>query len=242
MRIPSKATRHPGVFSRVGAHLSFANVTASLALFVALGGSSYAAMRVGSQDIVNNSVSSQDLRNNDVRGPDIRKGTVRGTDVRDGDLTGKDVRNDTIGGVDVRESRLGTVPAAKNAETLGGKSASAFLGSDHQTRTGLIKLAHGDSRTIASSGPFTWKATCSDLGAGITRLIVTVETTEANSFAGTSAPAASRSPPARRPRSWIRPRRGRSTQSASRSLPSHRAAPRPPGWHSPASACSEPTA
>jgi hypothetical protein len=184
MRLPSKSTGPLRPLRRVGAHLSFANVTALLALFVALGGSSYAAMRVGSQEIVNNSVSSPDLRNNGVRGRDIRKGTVRGTDVRDGDLTGKDVRNDTIGGVDVRESRLGVVPAAKDAETLGGKSASAFLGSDRQTRTGLIKLAHGDSRTIASSGPFTWKATCSDMGAGITRLIVTVETTEANSFAG----------------------------------------------------------
>jgi hypothetical protein len=184
MPAPSKGTPVSRAFGRVGPHLSFANVTALVALFVALGGSSYAAMRVGSQEIVDNSVASKDLRNNDVRGQDILKDTVRGTDVRDGDLTGKDVRDDTVSGADVKESGLGIVPAARDAETLAGKSADAFLGSDRQMRTGLIKLAHGDSRTIASSGPFTWKAACSDVGAGITRLMVTVETTEANSFAG----------------------------------------------------------
>jgi len=50
-------------------------VVAGLALFVALGGSSYAALKVGSGQIKNNSVGSRDLRNNDVRGRDIRQGT-----------------------------------------------------------------------------------------------------------------------------------------------------------------------
>jgi hypothetical protein len=183
MATPSDGTRLSRARKCVAAHLSFANVTAVLALFVALGGSSYAAIRVGSQEIVNNSVSSQDLRNNDVRGSDIRKSTVRGTDIRDGDLTGKDIRDNTIAGADVKESSLAIVPAAKEAQTLAGKSASAFLGVDRQTRT-LIKLAHGDTKTIASSGPFMWTAQCIDDGGGNTRLTVTLATTEANSFAG----------------------------------------------------------
>jgi hypothetical protein len=181
MRFPSKPTR---AFARVGAHLSFANVTALLALFVALGGSSYAAMQIGSAEIADGSVESKDLHDNTVRGRDIHKSTVRGTDIRDGDLTGKDIRNGTIAGSDVKESGLGMVPAAQDAQTLGGKSASAFLGSDRQERIGLIKLAHGDSRTIASSGPFTWKVDCTDDGGGNTGLTVTVETTEAGSFVG----------------------------------------------------------
>lgn len=149
-------------------------LVALLALFVALGGSSYAALRVGTKEIANNS----------VRGQDIHKGTVRGTDVRDGDLTGKDLRDATVSGRDVKESSLATVPSAQDAQTLSGKGADAFLGSDRQFRTGLIKLAHGDSRTIASSGPFTWRAQCTDDGGGSTRLTVTLTTTEAGSFAG----------------------------------------------------------
>jgi hypothetical protein len=168
-------------------------VVAIMALFVALGSTSYAALRVGSAQIANNSVRSKDLRNNDVRGRDIRQGTVRGTDIRDGDLQGRDLRGDTITGAKVKEETLAKVPSAasadsaanaQNAETLGGKAASAFLGSDKQVRTGLIKLAQGETKTIASYGPFTWEAECSDDAGGNTGLTVTLETTEADSFAG----------------------------------------------------------
>jgi hypothetical protein len=165
-------------------HFSFANLTALLALFVALGGSSYAALSVGSKQIANNSVRSKDLRNNDVRGRDIRKGTVRGTDVRDGDVKGRDVRDNTLTGADVKESSLGSVPSALDAQTLAGKPASAFLGSGQQLKTGLIRLARDETKTMASNGPFTWKAACSDGGGGNTRLVVTVETTEAGSVTG----------------------------------------------------------
>lgn len=181
----------------IRSRLNFANVTACLALFLSLGGSSYAALRVGSEEISNNSVRSKDLRNNTVRGRDIKKDTVRGTDIRDGDLKGRDVRDDTIGGVDVKESSLGMVPSAQNAQdaqnaqTLAGKSAGAFLGSDRQLRTGLVKLAHGETKRIASNGPFTWTAACSDAGGGNTRLQVTLATTEADSFAGSFDPSVS---------------------------------------------------
>jgi len=74
-----------------------ATIVAYLALFVALGGSSYAALRVGSAQIVNNSVRTKDLRNNDVRG--------------------KDVRNNTLTGADINEARLGTVPSANTANS-----------------------------------------------------------------------------------------------------------------------------
>jgi hypothetical protein len=181
MPSPSKRTRLPRAFGRVGAHLSFANVTAVLALFVALGGSSYAAVRIGSNEIADNS----------IRGRDIHKNTIRGTDVRDDDIKGRDIRDNTIAGADLKESSLGIVPSAQDAHTVAGKSASAFLASDRQSRTGLIKLAHGDSRTVASSGPFTWTAACSDDGGGNTRLTVTVESTEANAFVGAFDPSLS---------------------------------------------------
>lgn len=177
----TRLTRHLRVLRR---RVTYANVVASLALFVALGGSSYAAIKVGSKQIVNNSVSSEDLRNNDVHGRDIAKDTVRGTDVRDGDLQGRDIRDNTVSGDDVKESSFGTVPSAFDAETLAGMPASAFLGSDRQERTGLIKLAHGETKTVLASGPFTWKARCADDGGGSTHLTVTLETTEPASFAG----------------------------------------------------------
>ena len=47
--------------------LSYSNVTATLALFIALGGTSYAVIRVDSGDVVDNTLRSADLRDNSVR-------------------------------------------------------------------------------------------------------------------------------------------------------------------------------
>lgn len=77
--------------SRLGSHLAH-NAVAYLALFVALSGSSYAAVKVGSAQIRNNSVRSVDLRNNDVRSSDIRNGTITGQDVAKGSLLADDFR------------------------------------------------------------------------------------------------------------------------------------------------------
>ena len=167
--------------SPIARRLSFANVVSMLALFVALGGSSYAAMKVGSDEIVDNS----------VRGRDIHEDTVRGTDIRDGDVKGRDVRDNTLTGEDLKESTLEAVPRAEDALKLQGRPAAAFLGSDRQTRTGMIKFAFGETKTIAANGPFTWKAACSDDGGGSTRLTVRVESTEAGATVGAFDPSAS---------------------------------------------------
>jgi hypothetical protein len=65
---------------------------ALLALFVALGGSSYAALeiRIGSAQIIDNSVRSRDIRNDDVQGVDIRDNEINSDDVSDGSLRAAD--------------------------------------------------------------------------------------------------------------------------------------------------------
>jgi len=82
-------------------HLTFANVTSTLALFIALGGTSYAVATIGTKQIKNNS--------------------VRSVDVRNGTIISRDVKRGGLGGSAVRESSLGTVPRASR---VGGKSAS----------------------------------------------------------------------------------------------------------------------
>jgi hypothetical protein len=69
---------------------------ALVALFVALGGSAYAAGFITSGDIKNN--------------------TIRSRDVRNGGLIGKDLRTNRVGGRVIKESTLGTVPSAIVAE------------------------------------------------------------------------------------------------------------------------------
>jgi hypothetical protein len=90
---------------------------ATLALFIALGGTSYAVSRVGSDDVVDNSLRSRDIRNGGVLSRDLRDRTIRGRDVRTG----------TLGSRVVKESALGTVPRAFNADRVGGASALDLL-------------------------------------------------------------------------------------------------------------------
>lgn len=90
--------------------VSYANVVATLALFVALGGTSYAALQIGSRDVVNNSLRSQDIRDDTIRSFDVRVRAIRP----------RNIRRDSLGSEVVRESRLGPVPRAFNADRLAG--------------------------------------------------------------------------------------------------------------------------
>jgi hypothetical protein len=95
------------VLEKLRQHLTYANVTATLALFIALGGSSYAALRVGSREIADNSVRSRDVKNHT--------------------LTRHDLARNTLDGTVIRESRLGRVPRAAradDAQRVGGLAAS----------------------------------------------------------------------------------------------------------------------
>jgi len=70
--------------------LTYANVVASLALFAALGGSSYAAIA--------------------VTGAQVRDGSLTGRDVRNSSLTGKDVRNQSLLAQDFKAGQLPAGP------------------------------------------------------------------------------------------------------------------------------------
>jgi hypothetical protein len=88
------------------------NTIALLALFVALGGTTYAATA-----LPKNSVGPKQLKKNAVTNPKIANGAV----------TGAKIANNTVKGADVLESSLGNVPSATNATQLGGVAASGYL-------------------------------------------------------------------------------------------------------------------
>jgi len=67
------------VLTKIRSHASFSNVVAVMALFVALGGTSYAATRIGSKQIRNNSVRSVDIKNRTIKSKDIARGVIGST-------------------------------------------------------------------------------------------------------------------------------------------------------------------
>ena len=57
-------------------HLNYANVMASVAVFVALGGSSYAAIKITGADVRNGSLTGVDVKDRSLTSKDLKKGTV----------------------------------------------------------------------------------------------------------------------------------------------------------------------
>ena len=110
------------MLTRTRSHIT-RNVVGYLALFIALGGTSYglASGSIDSREIKNDAVRTRDLRNNDVRSRDIRNRTI----------VARDVGNNELDGDQIDESGLAQVPSAISADTasnalsLGGQPASA---------------------------------------------------------------------------------------------------------------------
>jgi hypothetical protein len=86
------------------------NTIALLALFIALGGTTYAATA-----LPKNSVGTKQLKKNAVTAAKIKSGAVTNGKIGANAVTGAKVKNDSLTGADVLESSLGTVPSATNA-------------------------------------------------------------------------------------------------------------------------------
>jgi hypothetical protein len=121
---------------KIRPRLTYANVVATLALFLVLaGGSALAAATLGK-----NSVGSRQLKSKSVTTGKIAPNAINGSLVANGTLTGEDINL----------SKLGTVPAAisatsaANANTVGGHAAACPSG------TTLIRGLCFDS---AANGP-----------------------------------------------------------------------------------------
>ncbi|MGH2965440.1 MAG: hypothetical protein ACRDMH_08670 [Solirubrobacterales bacterium] len=67
---------------RIRRHLSYANVVATLALLLALGGGAYAIDKVNSHEIVNGTIKSVDLKNRKaVRAADVKRNALQGAQI-----------------------------------------------------------------------------------------------------------------------------------------------------------------
>jgi len=127
-----------------------AMAVALVALFVSLGGVSYAvaAASIGSRELRDGSVRGEDVRNGTLRGRDIRDGslqgreihtgTVQSRDVRDGSLRGLDVNDRSLGGADIASNSVGGAEVRESTlklSRLGGIDAARYVKNVRQVRT-----------------------------------------------------------------------------------------------------------
>jgi hypothetical protein len=123
-------------------------VISVIALFAALGGTSYAAAK--------------------ITGKEIAKKTITGGNVASKTLSGKKVKLDTLGGDQIDESKLGPVPnadhataadSAGNADKLDGIDSAALM----LVKPRAYETRHGTITDFGSGAPL---ATLADLPGG----------------------------------------------------------------------------
>ena len=102
---------------RILRHLSFSNVIALLALFIALGGAAYAGTKIDGKTIVNGSIGGGKLKDETITASKIRKGTITGAQIRGETITGAQIEAGSIDARQINLSTLGTVPSAQSANT-----------------------------------------------------------------------------------------------------------------------------
>jgi hypothetical protein len=139
--------------STVKPRLSFANVTSMLALFIALGGTSYAAATLSS-----NSVNKSHLRSNSVGKSEIRRAAVGQSEVRANSIGASELRTSAVGSNDVKDETLGVndlAPAARTAladingvtfrasSTAAGARTAGNVASIAHTGTGVYTVETG---------------------------------------------------------------------------------------------------
>ena len=98
-------------------HLSYANVMATVAVFVALGGGAFALSKnsVGNREIENGSVRSQELKDDDVRAQDIEEGAVGAGEVADGSVGGLEIASGAVDSTQIADGAVGAGKIAAGA-------------------------------------------------------------------------------------------------------------------------------
>lgn len=107
---------------RIRNHLSFANVISVIALFVALGGASYAAVTlpknsVGPKQIKKNGVGASEIKRNAVRAAEIRRNAVAASEVKDSSLGSAELGDNSVGGSELGDNSVGSGEAINDSLT-----------------------------------------------------------------------------------------------------------------------------
>jgi hypothetical protein len=119
--------------------LTYANVMATVAVFVALGGSSYAALRVTGKNVPRDALTGADIKN------------LTGRDVRNNSLTGADVKN--LRSADIANGRLLAEDFAQGQLPKGETGATGATGPKGDTGATGATGAQGPAGDIGPRGP-----------------------------------------------------------------------------------------
>ncbi len=146
--------------------LTYANVMSSIAVFLILGGATALAATqlgknsVGTKQLKKNAVTAAKIKKNAVTSAKIKKNAVTTAKIKNNAVTGAKVKDGSLTGSDINIGTLGTVPSAAVANSLAGQTPF------------FVRLAFGQSQTLASNGAVSFVAEClHGAGTDIVRIV-----------------------------------------------------------------------
>ena len=105
---------------RIRRHMSFANVISVIALFVALGGASYAAVTlpknsVGAKQIKKRAVRNKHINTNAVSASKIQRNSISSPKIADGSVFGNDLADNSVGSSELGDNSVGSGEMSDNS-------------------------------------------------------------------------------------------------------------------------------
>jgi hypothetical protein len=166
------------MIARIGKALSFSNVIACLALFIALGGTVYAAGKISGKQIKASSLPGNRIKPRTVTANRIKPKTLTGRQVKKHSLTGKEINQGTLTGISA--ASLAHVQYEVTTVPLAGNGTTAIIGCPPDTHVigGGATLSNDEGGYVGDSGPSPqqtgWEATGFRYMPGITMTVTAV--------------------------------------------------------------------
>jgi hypothetical protein len=101
--------------------LSYANVMATIAVFLALGGGAYAALH-----LPKNSIRSKQIKNHQVKKADLAKNAVDSKKIQDGSVLRGDLGSGVLSGLVVASAQADSLPAATPTDPVPLSGSTSF--------------------------------------------------------------------------------------------------------------------
>ena len=152
--------------------LTYANVIATIALFAALGGTSYG--------VATGFIDSREIKNGTIRGKDVRNNDLRGADIRESSLA--TVPNATAAGNAQNAQNAENARNAENAQNAQAAQNASTVGGIAAAKIEYATPVSPGSETIFSGGGLALEASCT----GNQDIAVTATTSKQDSSIYTS--------------------------------------------------------
>jgi hypothetical protein len=163
--------------TRVKKVLTFSNVVAFVALFVALGGSVYAAGKISGTQIKPGSVPGNRIKPKSLTGKQIRPKSLTGKQIKANSLTGEQIKESTLTGIvasAISSVQYVTVAVPLSFSSPGGDQGTAVCPVGTSVIGGGASLSNENLGYVNDSGPSPTHAGWIATGRGDSGVTMTV--------------------------------------------------------------------